>query len=139
MQTASDRKAPTMPTLVVDANATFATVLFLSAAPKEKFQSPGVQDVSADGTPKWVAQLAVTYNAENGMASASEVLNVSIASHGNPVDGIAPGSPVMPDALRVGWNAPEKRDNGSIRGGRPWYSAVGLRSSLMAGARKGGE
>jgi hypothetical protein len=128
-----------MPTLVVDAGATFATVLLMSAAPKEKFQQPGVQDVAADGTPKWVAQLAVTYNAENGMAPASEVLNVSITSHGNPVDGIAPGSPVTPDVLRVGWNAPEKRDNGSIRGGRPWYSATGLRSSLMAGARKGGE
>jgi hypothetical protein len=128
-----------MPTLVVDANATFATVLLMSAAPKEKFQQPGQQDVSADGTPKWVAQLAVTYNAENGMAPASEVLNVSIASHGNPADSIAAGSPVMPDGLRVGWNAPEKRDNGSIRGGRPWYSATGLRSSLMAGARKGGE
>jgi hypothetical protein len=128
-----------MPTLVVDANATFATMLLMSAAPKEKFQQPGVQDVSADGTPKWSAQLAVTYNAENGMAPTSEVLNVSITSHANPVDGIPPGSPVVPDGLRAGVNSPERRDNGSIRGGRLWYSATGLRSSLMAGARKGGE
>jgi hypothetical protein len=29
--------------------------------------------------------------------------------------------------LRVGVSAPEKRDNGTIRGGRLWYSAAGLR------------
>jgi hypothetical protein len=137
MRTTQRQEGIDMPTLVVDANATFATMLLMSAAPKEKFQQPGVQDVAVDGTPKWAAQLAVTYHAENGMTPQSEVLNVSVTSHANPVDGIAPGTPVMPENLRAGLNPPEKRDNGSIRGGRWWFSATGLRSSLMAGARKG--
>jgi hypothetical protein len=42
------------------------------------------------------------------------------------------------DRMRVGWSAPEQRDNGRgtrIVGGKPWYQAVGIRPA-MNGQRK---
>jgi hypothetical protein len=128
-------------TFVVDQAATFSTAVLMSTAPKERFGSPGVQDVSAEGVPKWAAMVAVTFTPNGSMAPVSDVLTVSVTQPANPADGMQLPAPVVFEGLRVGVNAPEKRDNGSIRGGRLWYAATGLRSSLMAGAgvRKGGE
>jgi hypothetical protein len=126
-------------TFVIDQGATFANAVLMGTSPKERFGSPGIQDTSAEGVPKWLAMVAVTFTPNGTMAPVSEVLTVSVTQPGNPSDGMQLPAPVAFDGLRLGWSSPEKRDNGSIRGGRPWYSATGLRSSLMAGARKGGE
>ena len=126
-------------TFVVDQAQTFSTAVLMGTAPKERFGSPGVQDTSAEGVPKWTAMVAVTFTPNGTMTPVSDVLTVSVTQPGNPADGMQLPASVVFEGLRLGVNAPEKRDNGSIRGGRLWYSATGLRSSLMAGARKGGE
>ena len=126
-------------TFVVDQAQTFSTAVLMGTAPKERFGTPGVQDTSAEGVPKWTAMVAVTFTPNGTMTPVSDVLTVSVTQLGNPADGMQLPAAVVFEGLRLGVNAPEKRDNGSIRGGRPWYSAIGLRSSLMAGARKGGE
>jgi hypothetical protein len=114
-------------TFVVDHGQTFSTVVLMSVTAKDKFGAPGVQDISAEGVPKWVAQAAVTFTAQNGMAPVSEVLTVTITTLGNPADGMTLPAAAVLDGLRCGVSAPEKRDNGSIRGGRLWYSATGIR------------
>jgi hypothetical protein len=122
-------------TFVIDQGATFSTAVLMGTAPKERFGSPGVQDASAEGVPKWVAMVAVTFTPNGSMAPVSDVLTVSVTQPANPADGMQLPAPVLFDGLRVGVNPPEKRDNGSIRGGRLWYAATGLRSSLHAGSR----
>jgi hypothetical protein len=122
-------------TFVVDQAATFSTAVLMSTAPKERFGSPGVQDTSAEGVPKWAAMVAVTFTPNGSMAPVSDVLTVSVTQPANPADGMQLPAAVVFEGLRVGVNAPEKRDNGSIRGGRLWYAATGLRSSLHAGGR----
>lgn len=118
-------------TFVVDGPATFSTAVLMGTAPKEKFGSPGVQDVSAEGVPKWLAHVAVTFQPSNGMAPVSDVLRVSITGPADPAEGLQLPAPVVFEGLRVGSSPPEKRDNGTIRGGRIWCSASGLRSSLV--------
>jgi hypothetical protein len=122
-------------TFVIDQGATFSTAVLMSTAPKDRFGSPGVQDTSAEGVPKWLAEVAVTFTANGGLKPVSDVLTVSVTARANPSDGLQLPAPVAFEGLRVGVNPPEKRDNGSIRGGRLWYAATGLRSSLHAGGR----
>ena len=114
-------------TFVIDSGRSFAAAFLMASAPKPKFGAPSEQEHSADGTPKWVAQVAVTFIPQGTMAPVSEVLTVTVTCPRNPGEDIPAGSPVVFDDLRVGVSAPEKRDNGTIRGGRLWYSAAGLR------------
>jgi hypothetical protein len=113
-------------TFIVDP-ATFASAIVMATAPKEVFGQPGNQDVNAQGEKKWTAQVAVSYAPDqNSMTAPAEVLNVSVAGE-DPGVACPPGTPVSFDRLRAGLNPPEKRDNGTIRGGRLWYSAAGIR------------
>jgi hypothetical protein len=122
-------------TFAVDHPNTFAAAFLMSASPKPKFGDPtGAQEAAADGQPKWLAEVAVTFLSQGAMKPISEVLTVTITG-ANPATSIQVGSPVLFDGLRVGVNPPEKRDNGTIRGGRLWYSAVGLRSAAPARSR----
>jgi hypothetical protein len=118
-------------TFVIDHNQTFAAALLMSTAPKPKFGEDR-QDVAADGQPKWLAEVAVTFTGANGMKPVSEVLTVTVTG-ADPGKTVQPGSPVIFDGLRVGVNPPEKRDNGTIRGGRLWYSAAGIRPAAKRG------
>jgi hypothetical protein len=118
-------------TFVIDYNQTFAAALLMSTAPKPKFGEDR-QDVAADGQPKWLAEVAVTFTGANGMKPVSEVLTITVTG-ADPGKSVQPGSPVIFDGLRVGVNPPEKRDNGTIRGGRLWYSASGIRSAPKRG------
>jgi hypothetical protein len=121
-----------MPTLAVNPAATYAAVLLMSCGPKIEYGTT-VQATSADGTPKHEVQCAVTYLAEPGQRAISEVINVTITSHVNPVDGLAIPCPVELVDLRVGWSLPQARENGRVSGGKPWYQASGMRSSLHSG------
>jgi hypothetical protein len=123
-------------TFVIDHNQTFAAALLMSTAPKPKFGEPDRQEAAADGQPKWLAEVAVTFAPSNGMKPVSEVLTVTITG-ADPGRTVQVGSPVIFDGLRVGVNPPEKRDNGTIRGGRLWYSATGLHSANGRPAKEG--
>lgn len=120
---------------VIDTGATFATSpLLMSAMPKIKYGS-AEQDVSASGERKWEIQLAVTFHPSGpGMRPVSEVISVTITGPPtNPGEHIQPGTAIDLEGFRVGWSAPETAGNGRVRGGKPWYQATGLRSSLASG------
>lgn len=120
-----------MPTLAVNPAQTFASAVLMSCGPKIDYETKA-QATSKDGIPKWEAQVAVTYLAEPGQRAISEVINITITNASDPGHGLTPPCPVELVDLRVGWTAPEVRD-GRARGGRPWYQAGGIRSSLNAG------
>jgi hypothetical protein len=123
-----DKEALKMPsTLAIDARNTFARAILMAIGPKLDY-STGAQSTSAANVPKWEAQVAVTYLAENGRRPDSEVINVTLTQPTDPADQVKEG-PVEFDGLRVGWTAPEVRD-GRARGGRPWYQAAGIRPAL---------
>jgi len=111
-------------TLTIDIPATFQAVILMASGPKLKFGST-TQDVSARGERKWDVQAAVTFHAEPGMKPVSEVIAVTVTGPGaDPCASIAPGSPITFERMRVGFMAPEAREDGrGIRGGRPWYQA----------------
>lgn len=112
-------------TFTIDATRTFALLMLMGTSPRIEFQGTA-QAKDNDGRPKWEAQLAATWLADPGRRAVSEVLSVTIASDRDPGDGIAPGSPVTVEGLRVGVSTPERTDRG-VRGGRAWYSAEALR------------
>lgn len=114
-------------TITVDLRSTFAAMIVMSIGEKMKFGTD-VPEVSATGERKYVAELAVTYHAENGMRPVSEVISVTITGgdHG-AILGIPAGSLVGVDRLRCGVSAPEKRDDGRVRGGRLYWMASGIR------------
>jgi hypothetical protein len=113
-------------TLAVDPRNSFERAVLMAIGPKLEYGT-GAQATSAQGVPKWEAQVAVTYLAEPGRRADSEVINVTLTQPDNPADKVSSGE-VELDGLRVGWTAPEQRDNGKgIRGGKPWYQASGIR------------
>jgi hypothetical protein len=120
-------------TLIVDPS-TFTSAIVMATAPKLVFGTQtGEHDTNAAGVLKWTAQVAVSYAPDsNGMTAPAEVLNVSVAADTDPGITCPPGTSVTFDQLRVGLNPPEKRDNGTIRGGRLWYSAAGIRPAVAS-------
>ena len=113
----------------IDTARTFALLMLMSTSPKAEFNSADqAQARSADGRPKWSAQVAATWLAEPGRRPVSEVLDITITSDRDPGEGLAPGSPVIVEGLRVGVSTPEKTERG-VRGGRAWYQADALRSA----------
>ena len=107
-------------TLTIDTAATFQAVLLMASGPKLKFGSTE-QDISARGERKWEVQAAVTYVPEPGLKPVSEVIAVTVTGPpADPCAGIAGGSAILFDRMRVGFSIPEARENGrGIRGGRP--------------------
>lgn len=116
-------------TFAVDVAATFTSAVLISVGPKPKFGGAvNQQETSADGTPKWVAEVAVTFTPTvAGMRAQSELITITVTDRQQPALGLNPGTPVFPDGLRVGLNPPELRDE-KLRGGKLWYTATGLRS-----------
>lgn len=110
--------------ITVDQQSTFATPpLVMSVGPRLKFGTD-VQDVTRDGEKKWSCQVAVTYFADYGMRAQAEVIEVGLIGE---VPTVQPGQPVQFDRLRCGVSAPEKTDQGRVRGGRLYWSADGVR------------
>jgi len=114
-------------TLIVDP-ATFSAAIVMATGPKTVFGAGNVQDKNAAGVLKWTANVAVTYSPDGtGIAPPSEVLSVTITSSEDPGTSCPPGTPVAFDQLRAGVSAPEKRDDGRVRGGRLYWMAAGIK------------
>ena len=110
--------------ITVSQQETFSTPpLVMSAGPKLKFGSDQ-QDITRNGERKWSVQVAVTYFADYGMRAQAEVIEVGLVGEAPDV---RPGMPVQFDRLRAGVSAPEKTDEGRVRGGRLYWSADGVR------------
>jgi len=110
--------------ITVSQQETFSTPpLVMSVGPKLKFGTDQ-QDVTRDGEKKWSVQVAVSYFADYGMRAQAEVIEVGLT--GNAPD-VQPGMPVQFDRLRCGVSAPEKTEQGRVRGGRLYWSADGVR------------
>jgi hypothetical protein len=113
-------------TFAVDQAATFTASLLLSSGPRTKFGS-AEQDISATGERKWQIEVACTYITDPGQRAQSDVISVGITGPAtDPAAGIAPGSLVAFDRLRVGVMPPELGERGRVRGGRPWFTAAGI-------------
>jgi hypothetical protein len=124
----------------IDTGATFAAIMLMSSGPKLKFGTDQ-QDISQAGERKWEAQLVVTFNSDYpGMRPLSEVILVTITGGDHdPCQGVLPGTPVEVDGFQVGVSAPEARANGrGIMGGKPFYSARGIRPAGQSAARTNG-
>lgn len=125
-----------MPGTLIVHPATFNKAIVITVGIKPVYGTENVQDKSSTGVPKWTAAVAVTYNPDptTGITSPSEVLQVTITSPDDPAGTCPEGTVVTFDQLRAGLNPPEKRENGSIRGGRLYYSAAGLKLAVSSGS-----
>jgi hypothetical protein len=118
--------------IVVDQQATFSSPpLVMSVGPKLKFNSDQ-QDINRNGERKWVCQVAVSYSAEAGMRSMAEVIEVGLVGM-DPSTIVQAGMPVQFDRLRTSVTAPEKTDEGRVRGGRLFWMADAVRPFSGAG------
>lgn len=114
-------------TVHVDIRQTFTTILLMSISEKMKFGTE-VPEVSAQGEAKYTAELAVTYRPENGMKPVSEVITATLTGGDRTaILSLPPGSVVEVTGLRCGVSAPEKRDDGRLRGGRLYWMISGIR------------
>ena len=110
--------------ITVSQQETFSTPpLVMSVGPKLKFGSDQ-QDITRSGERKWSCQVAVSYFSDYGMRPVAEVIEVGLVGEAPDVQ---PGMPVQFDRLRCGVSAPEKTDEGRVRGGRLYWSADGVR------------
>ena len=108
--------------IVVDQPSTFSTPpLVMSVGPRLKFGTDQ-QDVTRSGERKWSVQVAVSYFPDYGMRAVAEVIEVGLVG-ADPGVIVQPGMPVQFDRLRTGVTAPEKTDEGRVRGGRLYWSA----------------
>ena len=85
--------------ITVDARNTYAAAIFMGAVQKTIFGTDQ-PDIAKDGQPKWAVDVAVTYLAEPGRKTVSEVISVSVLG-ADPSASIPAGSPVEFDGLKV--------------------------------------
>jgi hypothetical protein len=122
-------------TIHVNIDATFSTMILMSIAEKTKYGTD-IPEVSANGEKKYTAEVAVQYRPEYGMKPVSEVISATITGGDhNAILGIPPGSPVALDGLRCGVSAPEKREDGRLRGGKLYFMASSIRLAGAGGLR----
>jgi hypothetical protein len=123
-------------TFAVDQTATFMSAVLVNSGAKPKFGAPGQQETNSAGVPKWTAQVAVTFTPTMAdMQPLSELITITITAPANPAEQFPPGTPVVLDGLRVGLNPPEKNDHGGIKGGKLWYTAIGLHPVMASRGR----
>lgn len=112
-------------THVIDQEATFGTVFFMTCGPRLAYvagpdgrrQPSGEQEHGRDsGLPKWSVQ--ATALSRDG--ETQQPLKVGIEAVTNPGEGLAPGTPVLFDQLELGVMT---RENG---GAQLWYRAQGV-------------
>jgi hypothetical protein len=112
--------------ITVDQQATFSTPpLVMSVGPRLKFGTDQ-QDITRNGERKWSVQVAVSYFADYGMRPVAEVIEVGLTGE-DPGTVVQPGTAVQFDRLRAGVSAPEKTDEGRVRGGRIYWQADAVR------------
>lgn len=121
-------------TFKIDQNATFNSVHLMSVEPKTQFKSDK-QDETKDGTPKWQAKVAVTYEVFG--RNESEILNVNLTSRNDPGEGVQPFTPVVLEGLEVNVSEKKDRDNKIIPGIQQWYRADAIKpaASPTSGGR----
>lgn len=115
-------------TFVLDARNTFSRVRLVGCEPKNRFRSEE-QDTNRDGVPKWTLEAVVSWQAVNGMpAPKSEVIEVTVTAPRDPAEsaGVEPGQEIGFDAVWMGVQSPEVKENGGVKGGRPWYGASAI-------------
>jgi hypothetical protein len=95
----------------------------MSAGPRLKFGTDQ-QDITRNGERKWSVQVAVSYFPDYGMRAVAEVIEVGLTGEEPAVQ---PGMAVQFDRLRVGATAPEKTEEGRVRGGRLYWQADAVR------------
>ena len=124
-------------TFAIDTAATFTTCMLVNAGPKPKFGAADQQETNAQGTPKWLLEVAVTFApGAPGMPAISELISVTVTAPHNPVEGVPAGTPITFDSLRAGLNVPEHGQNGRIKGGKLWYTAIGIRPVMASSGRR---
>ena len=126
-------------TFVLDPTSTFSRVRLVGCEPKYKFKSDE-QDSNRDGVPKWTLEAVVSWQSVNGMpAPKSEVIEITVTMSRDPAEsaGVMPGQEIGFDAIWMGVQAPEFKDNGGIKGGRPWYGASAIRPATSANGSNG--
>jgi hypothetical protein len=110
---------------------TFTNAILVEVAPRMAFGTDQ-QETDKNGTPKWVAQVAVTFVTPPGMPATPELIAVGIVSATSPADTCQPGGQVTFDGLRLGVTDPAINKNGRVTGGRPWFTAAAIRSAAQA-------
>jgi len=120
-----------MPTFAINPAQTFTAAILMGTAPKTEFGTD-TQSRTDTGLPRWECQVAVTFISPPGGRVQSEVLSITVAATDDPAGRVPPGSLVELVDLRLGVSAPEAKDNGRIRGGRPWFQAGDLRPAAGA-------
>lgn len=118
--------------LAIDSAKSFSAALLMGSAPKTAFGSKtGEIAVNAEGVPQYRVQVAVTYLPGPSGRTASEVIDITVASHTDPAKDITPGTPVTLDGFYCGVSNPEVRDDGKgVRGGKVWFSASAVRPAF---------
>ncbi len=112
--------------ITVDQQSTFQTPpLVMSVGPRFKFGTDQ-QDITRNGERKWSVQVAVSYFPDYGMRAVAEVIEVGLTGE-DPGASVQPGNAVQFDRLRVGTTAPEKTEDGRVRGGRLYWQADTVR------------
>jgi hypothetical protein len=110
----------------VDQVRTFNSVLLLGVEPKTAFGDPYRQETAKDGTPKWVAQLAVEFRAFG--RAQRELINVGLVSEKTRGEALMPGTPVELLDFEIGVMERKNRE-GSVTGVQVWYRAGSIRST----------
>jgi len=72
-----------MPTYLI-APESFTSLTLMAVAPREKYGHPGQQDASADGVPRWTAQVAASHMTRPGRRPEASILEVTITSPYSP-------------------------------------------------------
>jgi hypothetical protein len=113
----------------IDPHRSFTAAVLMGSGPRMKFGTLD-QDVTTTGEKRWFVEVAVTMPpASPGQRSQSEVITVGISGPPtDPAEGILPGAVVELDNLKVGIMQPERGEGDRIRGGRPYFTASGVRA-----------
>ena len=113
-------------TFKIDQATTFGSVHLMSVEPKTEFKSDD-QQCTKDGTPKWTAKVAVTYQVFG--RNESEILNVNLTSRNDPGAGVAPFSPVELVGFEVNVSEKKNRENQTVPGLQQWYRADEIKAA----------
>lgn len=120
-------------TFKIDQATTFGSVHLMSVEPKNEFKSDD-QQCTKDGTPKWTAKVAVTYQVFG--RNESEILNVNLTSRNDPGEGVAPFSPIDLVGLEVNVSEKRNRENQTVPGITQWYRADEIKAASAPAAGK---
>lgn len=119
-------------TFMVDQEQTFSGMAALSAERKMRFGTDE-PDLTPDQVQKWAVQVVAGFVDGFGR-SQNEVMNVSVASKANPLDGVGQFTPVRLKGLQVG--VMDRKDkNGNVMGAQVWYRAEAVESAMPSNSK----